>query len=107
VGTVLIACALAFRFAKVHAENKFNDLEIAHIAYTARPYNVRVNTVAPRVIRTPLHAGTNVDDYAGIHPLNRVGEVEETTDAVVYLAHATYTTGVILAVDGGDRVGRR
>jgi NAD(P)-dependent dehydrogenase (short-subunit alcohol dehydrogenase family) len=59
------------------------------------------------VIGTPLHTGANVDDYWGIHLLNRVGEVEETTGTVIYLAHATYTTGVILAVDGGYRVGRR
>jgi NAD(P)-dependent dehydrogenase (short-subunit alcohol dehydrogenase family) len=54
-----------------------------------------------------IHTGANVDDYWGIHLLNRVGEVEETTGTVIYLAHATYTTGVILAVDGGYRVGRR
>ena len=70
------------------------------------PHNIRVNTVAPGIIRTPMHANDNVDNYAGIHPLNRVGEVNETTDAVLHLANANYTTGVIMAVDGGYRVGR-
>ncbi len=71
------------------------------------PHNIRVNTVAPGVIRTPLHGDANVDDYAGIHPLNRVGEVAETTAAVLHIADATYTTGVIYPVDGGYRVGRQ
>jgi len=76
------------------------------LATELAPHNIRVNTVAPGVIRTPLHAANNVDGYAGIHPLNRVGEVEEITDAVIHLANASYTTGVIMAVDGGYRIGR-
>ena len=38
--------------------------------------------------------------------LNRVGEVEETTDAIIHLATAGFTTGVILPVDGGYVSGR-
>jgi NAD(P)-dependent dehydrogenase (short-subunit alcohol dehydrogenase family) len=38
--------------------------------------------------------------------LNRVGEVNETTDAVLYLATAKFTTGHILRVDGGYVTGR-
>ena len=38
--------------------------------------------------------------------LNRVGEVGETTDAVLYLATAEFTTGQILRVDGGYVTGR-
>ena len=41
MGTVLIAFALTFGFAKVQAENKFNDLEIAHIAYNASAIDIR------------------------------------------------------------------
>lgn len=70
------------------------------------PHNIRVNTVAPGIIRTPLHAADQVDGLAGIHPLNRVGEVSEITDAVTHLAAATYTTGIIMPVDGGYRAGR-
>ena len=38
--------------------------------------------------------------------LNRVGEVNETTNAVLYLATAKFTTGHILRVDGGYVTGR-
>ena len=70
-------------------------------------HNIRVNTVAPGIIRTPIHGDNDVDSLASLHPLNRVGEAGEVTEAVIHLANASYTTGVILAVDGGYRVGRQ
>lgn len=53
VGTVLMACALAFGFAKVQAENKFNDLEIAHIAYTAGAIDIRYAHLALALSENP------------------------------------------------------
>ena len=52
------------------------------------------------VFRTPL-IGDGADDMATIHPLGRIGEVEETSDAVLYLARAAFVTGTTLAVDEG------
>ncbi|HXV81485.1 MAG TPA: SDR family oxidoreductase [Candidatus Binatia bacterium] len=108
IGTVLVDHAITGfpASAALTSKGAVHALTVSLSAELA-PYNIRVNTVVPGVIRTPLHDGASVDDYAGIHPLNRVGEVAEITDAVIYLASATYTTGVILAVDGGYRVGRR
>ena len=68
--------------------------------------NIRVNAVAPGIIRTPIHNGMDVDSLGGIALMNRVGEVEEITDAVIHLASATFTTGVIMPVDGGYVHGR-
>jgi len=48
--------------------------------------NIRVNAVAPGIIRTPIHGDMDVDSLASIHPLNRIGEVKDTTDAILYLA---------------------
>ncbi|MNY62246.1 2,5-dichloro-2,5-cyclohexadiene-1,4-diol dehydrogenase [compost metagenome] len=70
---------------------------------------VRVNAVAPGVIRTPmaerafLRDATAAARYASMHPLGRVGEPEEVARAVVWLcsANASFTTGHILPVDGG------
>ncbi len=68
--------------------------------------NIRVNAVAPGVIRTPLYGDADVDAFGGFALMNRVGEVEEITDAILHLATAGFTTGVILPVDGGYVHGR-
>ena len=68
--------------------------------------NIRVNAVAPGVIRTPIYGESDVDAFGGVALMNRVGEVKETTDAVIHLATAGFTTGVILPVDGGFVHGR-
>lgn len=108
IGTVLVDHAIT-GFPPSAAMTSKGGIHALTVSLSAElaPYNIRVNTVAPGVIRTPLHDGANVDDYAAIHPLNRIGEVNEITEAVLYLASSTYTTGEILAVDGGYRVGRQ
>jgi NAD(P)-dependent dehydrogenase (short-subunit alcohol dehydrogenase family) len=70
---------------------------------------VRVNAVAPAVIRTPMAERAFLRDamvmarYAAMHPLGRLGEAEEVARAVVWLCsgHSSFTTGHILPVDGG------
>jgi NAD(P)-dependent dehydrogenase (short-subunit alcohol dehydrogenase family) len=66
--------------------------------------NIRVNTVAPGTIRTPMH-GDNADDSAGLHLLNRVGEVEEIAKMVYTVAKSNFITGAIINVDGGLAAG--
>jgi len=68
--------------------------------------NIRINAVAPGIVRTPIYGDADVDAFGGVALLNRVGEVQEITDAVIYLATASFTTGVILPVDGGYVPGR-
>ncbi|MGH1344757.1 MAG: SDR family NAD(P)-dependent oxidoreductase [Nannocystales bacterium] len=60
---------------------------------------VRVNAIAPGIIRTPLI--DDPDSLAGLHPLGRVGEVQETSEAALFLARSEFVTGTILAIDGG------
>ncbi len=67
---------------------------------------IRVNMVAPGVVRTPIYGDGDIDSFAGIALLNRVGEGDDIADAVVYLAHAEFATGVVLPVDGGFAAGR-
>lgn len=62
--------------------------------------NIRVNTVAPGVIRTPMH-GDDADKSAGIHLLNRVGEVADVAEMVYTLAKSKFISGAIINVDGG------
>ena len=67
---------------------------------------IRVNAVAPGVVRTPIYGDADVDAFGGVALMNRVGEAKEIADAVVHLATAGFTTGVILPVDGGYVHGR-
>jgi NAD(P)-dependent dehydrogenase (short-subunit alcohol dehydrogenase family) len=69
-------------------------------------HGIRVNLVAPGVVRTPLYAAKEVDSLGGMAVLKRVGEVDEISQAVLYLADAAFTTGHVLRVDGGYVTGR-
>jgi len=66
---------------------------------------IRVNAVAPGVIRTPMHAPETHSFLAGLHPLGRMGEVLEIVEAVLYLESAGFVTGETLHVDGGAHAG--
>jgi NAD(P)-dependent dehydrogenase (short-subunit alcohol dehydrogenase family) len=66
---------------------------------------VRVNAVAPGVIRTPMHTPDKLASLAALHPLGRLGEVQEIVDAVLYLESAAFVTGETLHVDGGAHAG--
>ena len=67
---------------------------------------IRVNAVAPGVIKTPMHAPETHAALAGLHPLGRMGEVREVVEAVLYLESAAFVTGETLHVDGGAHAGR-
>jgi len=66
---------------------------------------IRVNAVAPGVIKTPMHPPETHASLAGLHPLGRMGEVREIVEAVLYLESATFVTGETLHVDGGAHAG--
>ncbi len=66
---------------------------------------IRVNAVAPGVIKTPMHSPETHAFLAGLHPLGRMGEVQEIVDAVLYLESAAFVTGETLHVDGGAHAG--
>jgi NAD(P)-dependent dehydrogenase (short-subunit alcohol dehydrogenase family) len=67
---------------------------------------VRVNAVSPGIIRTPMHAPETHPFLARLHPLGRIGEVEEVVGAVLYLDDAAFVTGEVLHVDGGQHAGQ-
>ena len=74
------------------------------IEYASR--GVRVNAVAPGVIKTPLHELASYKGLAELHPLGRLGEVRDVVDGILYLERATFVTGAILHIDGGQAAGR-
>ena len=67
---------------------------------------VRVNAVAPSVVRTKLSRmlWDGMEDHvAQAHPLHRIGEPDDVAASIVFLAsdQASWITGVTLPVDGG------
>lgn len=66
--------------------------------------NIRVNTIAPGTIRTPMH-GEKADDSATLHLVNRVGEVEDVAEMVYAVAKSNFINGAIIHVDGGLAAG--
>ncbi len=66
---------------------------------------IRVNAVAPGVIKTPMHPPETHASLAALHPLGRMGEIAEIVQAVLYLEEATFVTGETLHVDGGAHAG--
>lgn len=69
---------------------------------------IRVNVVAPGVIRSPLWSQLPEADREAMYenisrrlPLGRVGEVEDAAKAYVQLMDQDYTTGTVSIVDGG------
>jgi NAD(P)-dependent dehydrogenase (short-subunit alcohol dehydrogenase family) len=77
------------------------------LAFELAP-KMRVNAVAPGLVRTKLAEGLWASDEervaAGI-PLQRIGEPPDVADAVAFLARAEWMTGETLVVDGGQLVG--
>jgi NAD(P)-dependent dehydrogenase (short-subunit alcohol dehydrogenase family) len=72
------------------------------IEYASR--GVRVNAVAPGVVKTPKY---DLASYEGMaSPLGRLGEIGDIVDAILYLEAATFVTGETLHVDGGQAAGR-
>jgi NAD(P)-dependent dehydrogenase (short-subunit alcohol dehydrogenase family) len=82
-----------------------------HLAAEWAPQNIRVNSVSPWYIATPLTVPvlTNkerLDKILARTPMNRVGQPDEVASAVAYLVmdHASYITGQDIKVDGGMSV---
>ncbi len=92
--------------APIAAKSGVNGITTS-LAIELAPDNIRVNAVAPGIIKTPIHgrADDEYEELNGMQPLGRVGEVADIVDAVLYLADADFVTGVILPVDGGVHAG--
>ena len=84
------------------------------LALDLGPVGIRVNAVAPGVVRTPMTAAyfddpDMVERLARAYPLGRAAEAEEVAEVILFLAsdRARYVTGAVVPVDGGYTAGRR
>jgi NAD(P)-dependent dehydrogenase (short-subunit alcohol dehydrogenase family) len=78
---------------------------VKSLAIEYAPRNVRVNAVAPGIIKTPMNPVESYPKFAGLHPLGRMGEVSDIVGAILYLESAGFVTGVTIPVDGGQSAG--
>jgi NAD(P)-dependent dehydrogenase (short-subunit alcohol dehydrogenase family) len=95
--------------AGVHALTKNLAIEFAK-------EKIRVNAVAPAVVETPVYESflkpdqieTVLQSFNAFHPLGRNGQVSDIVEAILFLASekSAWTTGSILAVDGGVSAGK-
>ena len=73
---------------------------------------IRVNTIVPGIIDTPVWAGLMGEEaaaeaiagFAGALPVRRVGTSEDVAKAVAFLVDNSFVNGVSLVVDGGHRL---
>jgi NAD(P)-dependent dehydrogenase (short-subunit alcohol dehydrogenase family) len=96
--------------AGVHALTRNLAIELA-------PLNIRINTVAPAVVETPVYETFMSEDqvkeilptFNAFHPLGRNGQPADVAQAILFLAseNASWITGTVLPVDGGVTAGRQ
>jgi NAD(P)-dependent dehydrogenase (short-subunit alcohol dehydrogenase family) len=84
--------------------------EVIAVEYATK--DIRINAVAPAVIRTEMTERAFFHDEAlgaqvtAMHPMRRVGKPEEVAEAVLFLCSkaSSFTTGHVLPIDGGRLV---
>ena len=73
------------------------------IEYAGR--GVRFNAVALGVIENPVYDPASYEGLAQLHPLGRVGQISDVVEGILYLEQASFVTGVVLHIDGGQSAG--
>jgi NAD(P)-dependent dehydrogenase (short-subunit alcohol dehydrogenase family) len=108
-----VAGVIGFPGIGIYAASKHAVIGLtktAALEYSAQ--RIRINAVNPAVIDTEmadrLAAGLNMKkaDLSTLHPIGRIGQVDEVADAVLWLCsgRASFVTGHTLVVDGGFTV---
>lgn len=109
VGTVLVDHAIGGVPATAPISSKGGIHALTgQLAAEFGPDNIRVNTIAPGIIRSPMHARNGIEDddsLGGLHLVSRIGEPREIADAALFLAKSDFVTGTVLNVDGGHVAG--
>lgn len=109
IGTVLVDHAIGGvpATAPISSKGAIHALT-GQLAAEFGPENIRFNTIAPGIIRSPMHARNGIEDadsLGGLHLLSRIGEPSEIANAALLLAKSEFVTGTVVNVDGGHVAG--
>ena len=116
-GAVIIISSIAGlkgnKMLGAYGVSKAADFQLArNLAVEWGPQNVRVNAIAPAIIRTDFARKLWEDPklYANAiarYPLGRIGEPDDVAGAAIFLASraGAFVTGQVLVVDGGVTIG--
>ena len=68
---------------------------------------IRVNTISPGVVDTPMHAHDDHSILKKLHPIQRLVQISEIVDALFYLQNAPMVNGENIRIDGGAHAGAK
>jgi NAD(P)-dependent dehydrogenase (short-subunit alcohol dehydrogenase family) len=109
INTGSLTSFISFNEVAAYAASKGGVLLLTRsLACEWAKHNIRVNGIAPGVVRTPLNEKVlQIPERAAAiqarTPMGRTGRVEELVGAAIFLASdaSSYVTGEMIAVDGG------
>jgi NAD(P)-dependent dehydrogenase (short-subunit alcohol dehydrogenase family) len=73
------------------------------VEYATR--GIRVNAVAPGVIRTPMHSEDSYAAAAKLAPMGKVGQISDIVNGILFLESSPFITGEVVHIDGGQIAG--
>ena len=68
---------------------------------------IRVNTISPGIVDTPMHVNDDHEVLKKLHPIPRLVQVSELVDALFYLEGAPMVNGENIRIDGGAHAGAK
>jgi NAD(P)-dependent dehydrogenase (short-subunit alcohol dehydrogenase family) len=68
---------------------------------------IRVNTISPGVVDTPMHANDDHEILKKLQPIPRLVQISEIIDALLYLQSAPMVNGENIRIDGGAHAGAK
>ena len=98
-GTTGASCEVHYSAAKAGIDGMTKAL-----AKELGPSNIRVNSIAPGIIKTDMNSELSEEDIQDITqeiPLQRIGYPQSITNCVKWLINDDYTTGQVIGVNGG------
>ena len=67
---------------------------------------IRFNAIAPGVVNTPMNPVEAHEFLKQLSPFNRLAEVEEVADLLLYMESAPFLNGEVVHLDGGAHAGK-